>query len=157
MVTTHLIFFGFFEGAEPTAASAGYGTSQPPIGFFAFNDGATPSDVIDEPAGLSGGVGGGGGVANWPGRAERSWDKWWKKEHAKRLKKQKEAAEKKVEQLQKKVKEARGDLEEARDLEAIQGLYRLLDRIQKRLDKEQAILDDLEMQEVALVWALWNQ
>jgi hypothetical protein len=49
VVTTHLIFFGFFTGAEPTAAGGGFGTSHPPIGYLAFNDGATPSDVEPEP------------------------------------------------------------------------------------------------------------
>jgi hypothetical protein len=62
VVTTHLIFFGFFTGAEPTAAGSGYGTSQPPIGFFALNDGATPSDVEPTPEPSPTGQVGGGRV-----------------------------------------------------------------------------------------------
>lgn len=155
MVTTHLILFGFLPGASPTAASAGYGTSQPPLGFFAFNDGATPSDVTPEPAASTGG--GRGGVNPWPGRITRGWEKWWKKEHLKRLKKEKEAAEKKVERLEKKVKSARDDLSLARTLKAIRELSAELERLRKLLDKEQARLDELEMQEVAMLWAAWDE
>lgn len=111
-------------------------------------------DQVAAAAEVGGGV---GGVANWPGHQRRGWDKWWKKEHAKKLKALKEAAEKKIEGLQKQVRKARDDLQEARALEAIQALTLELERIQKLLNEEQAILDDLEMQEVAMIWALWKK
>lgn len=132
MVLTHLVLYSFLNGAG--------GVVEP------------------QPTGQDGVSGGGGGVANWPGRAERSWDKWWRKEdeRLKRLKRKKAEAEKKVEALQKRVRGARDDLAEARELEAIQALLRDLERIQRLLDKQQAYLDELEMQEVAMVWAIWN-
>jgi hypothetical protein len=120
------------------------------------NTGTTEAVVVPETPAETGG--GRGGVNPWPGRSERSWDKWWKREHAKRLEKKKRAAEKKVEKLQAKLKESRTDLTAARTIEAIQALLKELESIQTLLDKEQARLDDLELKEVAMLWRRhWNE
>ena len=105
-------------------------------------------------------VGGGrGGVNPWPGRTERSWDKWWQKEHSRRqrLLEKRSEVEKQVEALQVDLRDVRRGLQEARDLDLIQRLLRRLHRLQALLDKQQGILDDLEMQEAMLVWELWSQ
>lgn len=72
MSPTHLLFF-FFDGkAQTTAGSAAgtsYGTSQPPIGFWAFNDGATPSDVEPEPP-VQSQPDTGAGSGKWPNEDE---------------------------------------------------------------------------------------
>jgi hypothetical protein len=173
VVTTHL--FHFFDGATASDASAAgtqYGTSQAPIGFWAHNDGAStgtgttagPRSLFAYWLGGAGlavstgqvGAGGRGGVNPWPGRAGRSWDKWWKKEHQKRLQKKKEAVEKKVQELETQLRDIRDDLQEARTLEAIKRLIKRLERLEALLQAEQARLDDLEMQEVAMIWAAWS-
>lgn len=154
--------YGSFAGKEASAEPAGphnpgvltqlapYALSGGRYAFVAKGEAAEPQP---EPTGLSGGR---GGVNPWPGRKDRQWDKWWKKEHAKRLEKKKQSAEKKVEKLEAKLKEARTDLQYARTLEAIKLLLAELERIKTLLDKEQARLDDLEMQEVAMLWAAWD-
>lgn len=119
-------------------------------------------EASDEPAPQpdptpSVGSGGRGGVNPWPGRRKHSWDKWWKKEHQKRLQKKKDSVEKKVEELEVQLRGTRDDLQQARTLEAIQRLLKRLERLQALLKAEQARLDDLEMQEVAMIWAAWDE
>ena len=103
-------------------------------------------------------TGGRGGVNPWPGRTSRQYDKWWKKEHARRqrLLEQQREAEKRVEALQVELRDVRDDLQASRDLEAIQRLLRKLERLQGLLTKQQAILDELEMEEVMMLYQVWS-
>ena len=135
MITTHLVFLDFFHGATASTAVTPTPTPEP------------------QP------TGGRGGVANWPGRTEYGWEKWRRKEDAKlkRLQEQKAKAEKKVVQLRKKVDSLKDQIELARAIEKLKALLADLEKAQELLEKQQAIVDDYEMQEVARVWAVWNQ
>jgi PKD repeat protein len=96
--------------------------------------------------------GGGGGVAKW-GRSEYGWEKWRRLEDKKLARKRAEA-EKKVVRLEKQTKELRLEIQSNRDLEDLQRLMKKLEALQTRLEKAQAIVDEIEMDEVLLVWNL---
>jgi hypothetical protein len=132
VVTTHLIFFGFFTGAEPTAAGSGYGTSQPPIGFFALNDGATPSDVEPTPEPSPSLSGGGGSGKRYP-VGNLDLDTWRRK--GKRLKAR-------VEAVQKKIQAKREAIEEVSDYSKIKALKKQIAELQRTLV---ALLIELDM------------
>lgn len=99
------------------------------------------------------GGGGAGGVAKWPGRSSFTWEKWRRKEEQ-RLQREKDAAEKRVARLQRQIQKARLQLTKQVDLEAIKRLMLEIEAIQTRLDRAQKALDELEMEEVMLIYAI---
>jgi hypothetical protein len=116
----------------------------------AYQQEGSPPTPTPQSTGLSGG---GGGVSKWPGRKEFGWEKWRRLED-KKLAKKRAAAEKSVEKIEKQVQEKRLAIDTSRDLEAIQSLYKQLSALERRLEKARALRDELEMQEVLMVWML---
>ena len=98
------------------------------------------------------GIGGTGGVAGRT-RSDFGWEKWRRLQDAKARKK-KQLAESKVVEIAKLIEENARELEKARDIDLIQKLLKELDRLERRLSKAREKLSDIEMEEVALLWAL---
>lgn len=108
-------------------------------------------------------TGGGGGVARWPGRVEADWEKWRRFMDAKErkrlaaLRKKQETAQRKVERLEFKVEGLKEAAERARVLETIQSLIVQIEEADKQLLAARQRADELEMEEVAFLYAAYRQ
>lgn len=97
------------------------------------------------------GIGGAGGVSNGFGRTSFGWEKWRKAKDALKARKR---LEKRQESLLEKIGEQRRLLDRARRLERIQIIQKRLEALDEELEAIQVALDQIEMEEVMLIYAL---